>query len=104
VADQFLISQSGEITYSAPSGYPLGTNRAFTVCAAILIPLLNLIVRRDWQGVENIPKIGGAIVASNHLSYADPLLFAQFLYLNGRALDFLASEVFLTFPLLEKFF
>ncbi|TQL69265.1 1-acyl-sn-glycerol-3-phosphate acyltransferase [Nocardioides albertanoniae] len=34
-------------------------------------PLLRTIFRPSWEGVENVPRKGQAILASNHLSYAD---------------------------------
>jgi len=102
VADQFSVSDSGEISYTPPTGFPLGTNRTFAICAGILIPIIKLFVRRDWRGIENIPKSGPAIVASNHLSYSDPILFAQFLYLNGRAPRFLGKRSVFEVPVIGK--
>ena len=34
-------------------------------------PLLKLVFRPTVEGVENVPDEGPAILASNHLSYAD---------------------------------
>ena len=34
--------------------------------------LLKIIFRLSYTGIENIPKEGGVIVASNHASYTDP--------------------------------
>jgi 1-acyl-sn-glycerol-3-phosphate acyltransferase len=90
------------VTYSPPSGYPLGTNRAFTVCARILIPILNLISRPDWQGAENIPASGPAIVASNHVSYADVLFLSQFLFVNGRAPRYIGKKSLFDIPLIGR--
>jgi 1-acyl-sn-glycerol-3-phosphate acyltransferase len=54
-----------------------------------------LLTRRDWRGADNFPSSGGFVVCPNHLSYADPLAFAHFLYDNGQPPFFLAkSEVF----------
>jgi len=102
VADSFSVSDSGEISYPPPTGYPLGTNRTFTLWAGIIIPTVKLFVRRDWRGVENIPKSGPAIIASNHLSYADPVLLAQFLFLNGRAPRFLGKRSVFEVPVIGK--
>jgi 1-acyl-sn-glycerol-3-phosphate acyltransferase len=90
------------VTYSPPSGYPLGTNRAFTVCARILIPILNLVSRPDWQGAENIPASGPAIVASNHVSYADVLFLSQFLFVNGRAPRYIGKKSLFDIPLIGR--
>ena len=37
----------------------------------LLGPLLKLIFRPWAEGTENVPEEGGAILASNHLSYSD---------------------------------
>ena len=34
-------------------------------------PLLRLVFRPTVEGIENVPEDGPAILASNHLSYAD---------------------------------
>ncbi|CAB5239189.1 unannotated protein [freshwater metagenome] len=88
--------------YDPPRGKPLGTNATFKICASILIPILNLITRRDWQGAKNIPATGPVIVISNHLSYLDVLVFAQFLYKNGRAPRFLGKESIFKVPFVGK--
>lgn len=88
--------------YSPPSGYPLGTNRTFTVCARILIPILDAISKRDWRGAENIPKSGPAIIASNHISYADVLFLSQFLFLNGRAPRYIGKKSLFDIPLIGR--
>ncbi len=90
------------ITYEPPTGHPLGTNRTFTTCARIVIPLLQLFTKRDWSGAENIPKTGPAIVASNHVSYADVIFFAQFLYKNGRAPRFIGKRSVFDTPIIGR--
>ncbi len=94
--------QASEVRYSPPSGYPLGTNRAFTVCARILIPILNSISKPDWEGAENIPPSGSAIVASNHISYSDVLFLSQFLFLNGRAPRYIGKKSLFEIPLIGR--
>lgn len=94
--------QASEVRYSPPSGYPLGTNRAFTVCARILIPILNSISKPDWQGAENIPASGPAIVASNHISYSDVFFLSQFLFLNGRAPRYIGKKSLFEIPLIGR--
>jgi 1-acyl-sn-glycerol-3-phosphate acyltransferase len=88
--------------FEAPSGYPLGTNKTFKYAAAIVIPILNLFTKREWRGVENLPKSGPVIVISNHLSYADALVFAHFLYGNGRAVRYLGKDSVFKIPVLGK--
>lgn len=76
--------------------------KTFTTHARWVIPLLNLFTKRDWRGVENIPQSGAMIALSNHISYSDSLLFAHFLYGNGRAVRFLAKSSLFTVPVFGK--
>ena len=94
--------QSEEITYAAPTGKPLGTNPTFSFCAKVVIPLLNLIAKRTWQGAENIPKSGPAIIISNHMSYADVLFFGAFLFKNGRAPRFIGKRSVFNVPVIGR--
>src|SRR3954468_13745387 len=64
---------------------------AFTLCVAILKPLLLLLTKRDWIGGENIPAKGGAVIAANHASHIDPLTFAHFIWDHGRLPRYLAK-------------
>jgi 1-acyl-sn-glycerol-3-phosphate acyltransferase len=59
--------------------------------AAVLLrrPLL-VLTRRDWSGAENLGT-GGIVVVTNHVSHFDPLVFAHFLFDNGRLPRFLAK-------------
>ena len=53
--------------------------------AALLIkPPLLLLTRRDWRGQENVPATGGVILAPNHISHADPLIFADYVIYGLR--------------------
>lgn len=94
--------QSEQITYAAPTGNPLGTNPTYTFCTIVVIPLLNAITRRTWQGTANIPQSGPAIVISNHLSYADVLFFGQFLFKNGRAPRFIGKRSIFDVPIIGR--
>src|SRR5205085_2928309 len=60
--------------------------------AVVLVyPLVGLLFRRRWIGLERIPATGPAIVAVNHISYADPLIFARFVWDAGRVPRYLAK-------------
>jgi len=94
--------ERAQITYAPPTGTPLGTNPTFSFCAKIVIPLLNAITKRTWQGAENIPQSGPAIIISNHMSYADVLFFAQFLFKNGRAPRFIGKRSVFNVPIIGR--
>jgi 1-acyl-sn-glycerol-3-phosphate acyltransferase len=77
----------------------------YWVVKAILAPFLTLIFRPWSEGIENVPREGPAIIASNHLSFADhffgplPLprkvtFLAKAEYFTGRGPKGLASKAF----------
>ncbi len=74
---------------------------------AILGPILRVVFRPWAEGTENVPRIGPAIIASNHLSFSDhffaplPLprkvvFLAKSEYFTGRGIKGLFSKAFLT--------
>lgn len=68
---------------------------AFATCVAILKPILVALTRRRWIDAEKVPASGGCVLVANHISHADPLTFAHFVYDSGRLPRYLAkSEVF----------
>ena len=91
-----------KVRYEPPRGYPLGTNLTFKICANLIIPIFNLFMSRDWKGAENIPAQGRVIVASNHMSYLDVLVFTHFLYRNGRAPRYIGKEGVFKVPVIGK--
>jgi 1-acyl-sn-glycerol-3-phosphate acyltransferase len=58
-------------------------------------PLLRLVFRPTVEGVENVPEEGPAILASNHLSYADWLFMPLTL---DRKVTFVAKAEYFTTP------
>jgi 1-acyl-sn-glycerol-3-phosphate acyltransferase len=62
---------------------------------AVLVPPNALLTRREWSGLEHIPRTGGAVIAVNHISHLDPLTFAFFVHRTGRAVKYLSkAELF----------
>jgi 1-acyl-sn-glycerol-3-phosphate acyltransferase len=58
-----------------------------------VVPAVSIaLVRRDWQGTEHVPRAGGLIIAANHVSEADPLALAHFLWKCGRYPVFLTKS------------
>jgi 1-acyl-sn-glycerol-3-phosphate acyltransferase len=90
------------VSYEPPTGKPLGTNFWFRFGATLVRPILSAVSKKDWQGVEKLPKTGAAIVVCNHLSYVDPLTFTHFLYNNGRAPRYLGKESVFKIPLIGR--
>ena len=64
-------------------------------------PLLRLIFRPQTVGAEHVPEEGAAILASNHLSYADWLFMPLTL---SRRVTFVAKAEYFTSPGLKGWF
>ncbi|MBB1245230.1 1-acyl-sn-glycerol-3-phosphate acyltransferase [Streptomyces durbertensis] len=63
----------------------------YRFAAVIAKPPLLLLFRREWSGMEHIPRDGGFIAVVNHNSYLDPLSYAHYQYNTGRVPRFLAK-------------
>jgi len=77
----------------------------YWVLKAIIWPVFNVLFRPWAQGIDNVPRTGPAILASNHLSFSDhffaplPLprkviFLAKSEYFTGRGIKGLVSKVF----------
>jgi 1-acyl-sn-glycerol-3-phosphate acyltransferase len=77
----------------------------YWVLKAIIWPVFNVLFRPWAEGIDNVPRTGPAILASNHLSFSDhffaplPLprkviFLAKSEYFTGRGLKGLVSKVF----------
>lgn len=71
---------------------------AYAFAAGLLRPTMFALARRDWRGAENLPVRGGFLACSNHISYADPLVFAHFLYDNDKPPHFLGKNEMFQVP------
>lgn len=61
----------------------------YTICRFICMVLCKIMLRLEAHGRENIPKSGGFIVASNHVSYLDPVIVGVSC---PRKLNYMAKE------------
>jgi 1-acyl-sn-glycerol-3-phosphate acyltransferase len=68
----------------------------YHLAAVLAKPPLVLLLKRDWQGSENIPADGGFITVVNHNSHLDPFAYAHFQYNTGRVPRFLAKNSLFT--------
>ena len=67
----------------------------------VIGPWLKLVFRPRWQGVENVPTDGPAILASNHLSYSDWLFMPLGL---PRMVRFVAKDEYFVQPGIKGWF
>ncbi len=65
---------------------------AYTLALAALFPPLHAGVKWVIDGVEEVPALGPVILASNHISYLDPLALAYVANRRRRRVRFLAKE------------
>ena len=64
----------------------------------LLRPLLRVISKHRWSGLENIPRTGGAVLAPNHVSNFDPLVISHVVVHAGRWPYFLAKASLFSVP------
>ncbi len=79
------------------AGHRLGWG--YWLSAFVLIPLMRLLTRRDWRGIEHIPPAGGCVVVATHATNLDPLTAGHFVYSSGRVLRYLAKSSLFRIPL-----
>jgi len=69
--------------------------------ATAFYPLTHL-ARHEAQHAERIPRSGGAIIAMNHISHADPVFDAVFIHRQGRVPRFLAKASVMDAPIFGR--
>lgn len=81
---------------------PGGDRCGFWLRTAVTVvkPTMMLMYGRTWSGMRNIPLTGGAILAVNHISQADPIAVAHYVYNSGRNPHFLAKDGVFKLPVL----
>lgn len=67
---------------------------------AVVKPPLLVLTRREWRGAGNLPTDGGLILVANHVSHADPLAVAHFVYDAGRWPQFLGKQSVFDIPVI----
>jgi 1-acyl-sn-glycerol-3-phosphate acyltransferase len=80
------------------AGRKLGFWRRFAVMT--VKPTIAVLTRRNWKGMEHIPAEGGVIIVVNHISHADPLAVAHYIFDAGRWPSFLAKSGLFEVPVL----
>lgn len=69
--------------------------------AVVLVkPVLWVWTRRTWRGMEHLRRDGGIIIVPNHISHADPLVSAHFIYDSGHWPQFLGKASVFRVPVI----
>ena len=70
------------------------------VAVMLVKPVMSLMTKATWLGFEHVPLRGGAIFAANHISHADPLVLAFYVYDSGRNPSFLGKASIFKIPVI----
>ncbi len=65
---------------------------------AVLNAIMKPFVRPRWIATDKLPRVGGLVLAVNHISNVDPLVIGQFLAYSGRWPHFLAKASLFRVP------
>jgi 1-acyl-sn-glycerol-3-phosphate acyltransferase len=76
----------------------------YRLVVVVAEPALRLTTTRDWHGQEHLPLDGGFILASNHVSYVDPMTLGLYVLDAGRAPKYLAKSSLFEKPLIKHVF
>ena len=75
---------------------------AFGFAAWVVKPTLTVLTKQEWHDGLKIPASGGCVLAVNHLSHADPLTLAHFIYDHGRIVRYLAKQEVFEMPVVGR--
>ena len=73
---------------------------ALNLCRPVVGALCRLLWRTHWRNTQNIPMMGGLIVASNHQTYIDPFWVS---YPIRRPVRYLAWDAAFNWPVVGSF-
>lgn len=74
----------------------------FGLAIALLWPFTMFGTRVGWRGGEHLPRTGGALLAINHVSFADPIFNVAFGVAHGRMPRFLAKAELWNVPVVRS--
>jgi 1-acyl-sn-glycerol-3-phosphate acyltransferase len=68
----------------------------------VLWPPLMLFTRQVWRGGQRVPRSGGVLLASNHVSFLDPISGTAFVLGHGRIPRYLAKAELWGMPVIGR--
>jgi 1-acyl-sn-glycerol-3-phosphate acyltransferase len=72
------------------------------LAVAVVKPVMTVWTRRAWTGMHHLPAEGGVIIVPNHISHADPLVSAHFIYDAGRWPQYLGKASVFKVPVIGR--
>ena len=79
-----------------------GSGFWFGAAIAALWPAAMHGTKIGWRGGEHLPRTGGALLAINHVSFADPIYDVAFVICHGRMPRFLAKSELWKVPVVRS--
>lgn len=79
-----------------------GSGFWFGLAIALIWPFAMFRTRIGWVGGEHLPRTGGALLAINHVSFADPIFDVAFGISHGRMPRFLAKAELWDVPVVRS--
>lgn len=79
---------------------PEPAERALVVLVWVLNQVVKRVTRHAWQGQDHIPRTGGVVLVTNHISNLDPIVLGQFLAYAGRYPYYLGKASLFRVPVL----
>lgn len=81
-------------------GETIKSRLTFAFLANTLRPVMNLLMRKEWEGLENLPRDTGFIACPNHVTEIDPVVVGHFFYNQNIMPRYLAKASLFKVPVL----
>lgn len=78
----------------------MGTRMFFALLAGVARSLINVVLGKEWHGLEKLPRDEGFIVVPNHCTEIDPIVVGHMLYNQNIMPHFLAKDGLFRTPVL----
>lgn len=75
-----------------PAGMSLRTRMVFAFVAGVARTAINLLMGKEWYGLDRLPVDEGFIVVPNHCTEIDPIVVGHLLYNQNVMPHFLAKD------------
>ena len=83
-----------------PRDMGIGTRMFFAILAGVARPLMNVLIGKEWYGLDRLPQDEGFIVVPNHCTEIDPIVVGHMLYNQNVMPHFLAKDGLFKTPVL----